>query len=284
LTVTPGVTTTYWVRTSGWCGPVTDSVTVTVTVCQPVGGVSVADATPVYPNGTSQLNANATGSNLTYQWYRGASGDTTHPVSGATSATVSLVITSTDTYWVRVSGGCSAAVNSNAAFMSAYPNITLQPSSLSLVSGSTARFSVTAAGTYLTYQWYRNGSIVTGATVSSITTPALTAANTYSVVVTSGRASATSTTATASMCTGVTIDTVFSTSLGSCKRITVSAPGADQYQWFHGAAGDTSSLMTTGLDAYVDVCTAGQYWCRAEVTDGNGNVTCYVDGPVSNIQ
>ncbi|MGH9847384.1 MAG: alpha/beta fold hydrolase, partial [Blastocatellia bacterium] len=52
---------------------------------------------------------------LAYQWYLGTKGDTTSPVAGATSA--SLTITqpfSTASYWARVSNTCGS-VNSNAA-------------------------------------------------------------------------------------------------------------------------------------------------------------------------
>jgi uncharacterized protein (TIGR03437 family) len=54
---------------------------------------------------------------LAYQWYRGASGDTSSPISGATSATFTTpALTSTTSFWARVSNAC-ASVNSNTALI-----------------------------------------------------------------------------------------------------------------------------------------------------------------------
>jgi hypothetical protein len=53
-----------------------------------------------------------------------------------------------------------------------------QPASITVSLGQTATFSVTATGTgTLTYQWYMNGTAISGATSSSYTTPATVAAN-----------------------------------------------------------------------------------------------------------
>jgi hypothetical protein len=53
-----------------------------------------------------------------------------------------------------------------------------QPASITVSLGTTATFTVTATGTgTLTYQWYMNGTAISGATSSSYTTPATTASN-----------------------------------------------------------------------------------------------------------
>jgi len=70
------------------------------------------------------------------------------------------------------------------------PAITQQPVGPSIKSGQTAKLSVTASGTgTLTYQWYQGPSgttsnLISGATSSSYTTPALTATTSYWVQVT----------------------------------------------------------------------------------------------------
>jgi hypothetical protein len=53
----------------------------------------------------------ATGTSpLSYQWYRGSSGNTGNPISGATSASFTTPpLTSTTTYWVRISNSCGTA-------------------------------------------------------------------------------------------------------------------------------------------------------------------------------
>ncbi len=77
----------------------------------------------------------------------------------------------------------------------AAPAIVNQPQSISVNAGQPASFSVTASGTApLTYQWRKNGSNISGATLSSYSI-AITAANdagNYSVVVTNGAGTTTS--------------------------------------------------------------------------------------------
>ncbi len=76
--------------------------------------------------------------------------------------------------------------------------ITKQPSSMLVSEGSWQRIKVAATGTTpITYQWYKNGSIVTGATSSSITFKSIKAANagSYYCVVKNPVSAATSSTA-----------------------------------------------------------------------------------------
>ncbi|WP_426176041.1 hypothetical protein [Massilia sp. TWR1-2-2] len=56
----------------------------------------------------------------------------------------------------------------------AAPAITQQPASASAALGSTATFTVGAAGTDLAYQWRRNGVDIAGATAARYTTPPAT--------------------------------------------------------------------------------------------------------------
>jgi outer membrane protein assembly factor BamB len=80
------------------------------------------------------------------------------------------------------------------------PAITTQPSSVSVVSGATATFTVVATGTApLSYQWQKSGAAIMGANGASYTTPALTVADnasTYAVMISNGAGSVTSSTAT----------------------------------------------------------------------------------------
>jgi hypothetical protein len=57
------------------------------------------------------------------------------------------------------------------------PSIAAQPASQTVTEGQTASFSVAATGTApLSYQWGRNGTVISGATASSYTTQATSAA------------------------------------------------------------------------------------------------------------
>jgi PKD repeat protein len=50
---------------------------------------------------------------LSYQWYQGASGDTSNPVGGGTSSSITVTPSTTTSYWARVTNACGTA-NSNA--------------------------------------------------------------------------------------------------------------------------------------------------------------------------
>ncbi|WP_298395115.1 LamG-like jellyroll fold domain-containing protein, partial [Flavobacterium sp.] len=63
--------------------------------------------------------------------------------------------------------------------------ISTQPQSSTVCSGSAASLSVSATGTGLTYQWYRNGTIISGATQSTLSLTNLTVSANYYCVVTS---------------------------------------------------------------------------------------------------
>jgi len=56
---------------------------------------------------SATLSVTATGTPpFTYQWYRGASGDTTNPVGGDSSSYVTPNLVVTTSYWVRVTNAC----------------------------------------------------------------------------------------------------------------------------------------------------------------------------------
>jgi YHYH protein len=65
----------------------------------------------------AQLKVTATGSGtLSYQWYRGASGNATNPIAGATSTTLTTpALVESTGFWVRVTDTANASTNSPAA-------------------------------------------------------------------------------------------------------------------------------------------------------------------------
>jgi hypothetical protein len=99
---------------------------------------------------------------FTYQWYAGSSGDTSHPVANATSASAEVAPTSTTSYWVRVTGQCAPAADSSAATITVRtcdpPMVNgnaLPPSKITITYGSLATMTVSILGSGpFTYQWY----------------------------------------------------------------------------------------------------------------------------------
>src|SRR6266851_10391128 len=92
------------------------------------------------------------------------------------------------------------------------PSLTAQPASVTVTAGQPATFSVMASGTApLTYQWQKNGAVITSAIAASYTTPVTTTADSgelFRVVVGNSAGSATSTSAMLTVNPGTTNSTV----------------------------------------------------------------------------
>jgi len=280
VTVTPSSDTSYWVRAISNCGRTTDSATANVVLCSPPVITAQPMASTGYPGSTASMWVSATGSNLTYQWYYGNSGDTTTPVSGATSATSSMWVGATQKIWVRITGQCGT-VNSNSTFASVYPSISQQPPS-SLVVGydTTATISLSASGSYLSYVWKNSqtGAVIATTTTPTLITPSITA-NTYIYCqVWSGNAVVNSYETLLNVCYNQPNVTIVKAPNGSCSIAYTNYNGADDYQWYQGARGDTSHLVSSGSTAlYVCPSVATQYWLRAVIWSSPQVVSCYTD-------
>ncbi len=163
------------------------------------------------------LQVAATGSGtLSYQWYfNGAA------ISGATASSLrfsSAATTNSGSYYVVVRNSASSATSSTASLTVASAttpvSITTQPASQIVNEGSTVQMIVAATGSgTLSYQWYRNGTALSGATASSLSLSNVTSNNagSYYAVVRNASSSATSSTATLSV---MATSTTYSASLG----------------------------------------------------------------------
>jgi formylglycine-generating enzyme len=105
-------TTSYWVRITNTKGSV-DSVLATVTVATAPGIMTQPASTTITSGSTATLSVTASGTApLTYQWYQGAVGTTTSPLGTNSASFTTAALTTTTTYWVRVS---NTAGNVNSA-------------------------------------------------------------------------------------------------------------------------------------------------------------------------
>ncbi|HEX6098737.1 MAG TPA: hypothetical protein VF432_20645 [Thermoanaerobaculia bacterium] len=103
------------VTNANGCSATSAPRSVTVT---PATAITQQPQSATIPRNTSRtltVTASGTGT-LTYQWYRGTSGNTSNPIGGATSANYNTgkLSRGTYTYWVRVTGTCGS-VNSSTA-------------------------------------------------------------------------------------------------------------------------------------------------------------------------
>ncbi len=103
------ITSLYWVRVSNDYGHA-DSDTAFLTRITSTAIAQGPDDAAVPPGGQTALNVKAKGESLTFQWYRGSSGDISDPVEGATQARLDTPPRFERTrYWVRVQGDCGTA-------------------------------------------------------------------------------------------------------------------------------------------------------------------------------
>ena len=159
-----------------------------------------------------------------------------------------------------VNGTNVSGVNFTATAAPVMPTITTQPASQTVTAGQAASFSVAATGTApLSYQWNRNGAVISGATSSSYTTPVTTSSDNgaqFTVVVTNVAGSATSNAATLTVTAApvapsiTTQPTSHTVTAGQTASFSVAATGTAplSYQWQkNGAsiAGATLSIYTT---------------------------------------
>jgi Pectinesterase/MBG domain/Carboxypeptidase regulatory-like domain/Immunoglobulin domain/Bacterial Ig-like domain/Immunoglobulin I-set domain len=136
---------------------------------------------PAPPSQTVSVGANvqysvgASGSNLAYQWLKD-----NNPITGNASATTAnlqltnVQTTDTGVYSVNVSnaGGTTPSNPVNLTVTAGPtdppPVINQQPQNTTAVIGSSTSLSVTATGPNLTYQWFKNGNLIGGATSATL--------------------------------------------------------------------------------------------------------------------
>ena len=96
--------------------PELESVTISYSTAVPPSITTQPAGATILSGQTASLAVVATGAPpLTYQWFTGSTGDTSQPISGATSSTYTTpALTATTSYWVSVSNS-AGSTNSNTA-------------------------------------------------------------------------------------------------------------------------------------------------------------------------
>ena len=180
---------TNWVNSTNGtmhdCGSQSSPIQITVNP-NPTATITPVGSTTISTSGSVVLNA-STGTGYTYQWFKDGTS-----ITGATTS--SYTATQSGSYTVKVSNSsttCNSTstatvVTVNTANVST-PSITPQGATTFCEGGSVVLNSST--GTGYTYEWYKNGSIITGSTTSSYTA---TQSGSYTVKVSNGSSNATS--------------------------------------------------------------------------------------------
>lgn len=230
---------------------------------------------------SATLTVTATGAApISYQWRKDGT-----DLGGATSATLSISnvqSTNAGSYSVIVRNSVGSVTSSTVPLaVNIQPAISTQPQGLSVAPGSSASFSVTASGTApLSYQWFKDGTPIGGATGTTLTLSAVqtTNAGNYTVVITNSAGSVTSGVAALAVNAGVPPTITAqpadqSVTAGATATFTVGVSGTSPftYQWrFNGAAisGATNNPLVL---ANVVPTNAGSYTVLVTNATGTAN-------------
>jgi hypothetical protein len=181
ISVSPAVTTSYWVRVTGQCAPTADSVAATVTV-NPANCPAVVLGTPqaIPVSGGFQLSINASGgSSFTYQWFLGANTGLGSQIGIGNPLLVNP--SQTASYWCRVTNNCSNSADSAVVTLTivpcSAPQINNQPQNQTAFTGTTVSLTVGVIGTNPAITWFQGPNGNTSTPIGSgktITSPVLT--------------------------------------------------------------------------------------------------------------
>ncbi len=302
--------TGYRVVISGTCAPSATSTCALLTVGNAAAITGQPVNTTVCEGQNAVFTVTGSGTISSYQWQVNTGAGFTN-IPGATSPTLTLnavtVAMSGNQYQVNVFSCTATPITSSAATLTvnSLATISAQPTDVTLCLGANASFSVTAAGTGITYQWQYAAtcagpwSNITGATNATLNLNAVILANAgaYHVVVTGTCNPVTSNCATLVVNSPITIsaqpanvDVCLPTNTAS---FSVTAAGTGlTYQWqvstdggttFANLAGETNATLNlTGLTAAMN---GNQYHvilngtCTTNLS--SANATLAVNSPVN---
>ena len=281
--------------TSGDTAEETESIVVFVTVFAPLAETPVITAQPLSTTYTKDqiatpLSVTATVYNgtLTYQWYYW-DGPSTKLIAGATDETYTppttavgtvyylCVVTNTFSGTTESTASTEAVITVTAATLTVgTPVISVQPESKTYIMGQTATalfVTATASNGTLSYQWYKGGVEIHGATSASYTPSTEATASYYCIVtntldtqtkaVQSGTATITVTTENAPTTPTISVHPQSATytkgQTATALSVTATADkGTLSYQWYKDGAemsGATSATYTPSTEA------TASYYC-----------------------
>ncbi|MFN4234247.1 MAG: PKD domain-containing protein [Bacteroidia bacterium] len=250
ITVTPGTTTTYFVRAEGTCNTTTcASVTVTV---NPGPTVTVSPTNPSICAGSS-VSLSASGA-TSYTWTP-ATG-----LSSTTGANVTANPSTTTTYTVTgTTSGCSGTANVTVT-VNPLPTVTITPANPTICSGQSVTLTANGADSY---SWSPASGLSSTNTASVSASPTTT--TTYTIIGTTTAGCTNTGTVTVSVTANPVVSvTPNNPAICSGQSVTLSASGATTYDW----SPATGLSSTTGASVTASPATTTTY----TVTGYNG--TC----------
>ncbi len=146
------------------CGGNTTSKSVLVTVGAPPVVTSQPAALSACEGETVTFTMDATGTNITFQWLK--NGEPIPSATGKQLVLSKITLFDESTYSCLVEGACTPTATTNGVKLNIVerPQIRTQPVDRSYRAGDTLLLTFEVFGEELTYQWFRSGTAVPGAT------------------------------------------------------------------------------------------------------------------------
>ncbi|MFN3404632.1 MAG: T9SS type A sorting domain-containing protein [Cytophagaceae bacterium] len=243
---------------------------------------TIGSSSTICTNTSVSLTGNAVAS-ATYQWQISttSAGSGFSNISGATSQNYTTPNLTQTTYYRRTvtSGGCTS--NSGAVTVTVVPiptaTITAESSTTFCTGGSVVLNSSTGGG--YSYQWRRDGTNISGATSSSYTA---SVAGSYTVVVSQGSCSNTSSAVTVTVNTTPSITGTTPGARCDAGTVTLGATAsAGTLNWYTASSGG-SSLGTGTSFTTPSISSTTTYWVDATnsgCTSSRSSVVATVNTP-----
>jgi gliding motility-associated-like protein len=164
----------------------------------------------------------------------------------------------------------------NALVVTTIPSITTQPTSRFVAAGTSVSFTVATSaaqtGKTITYKWYRNGVLISGATAATYTIASPTALSSGSYTCEVGYANSCSVTSNVAKLTVLSTQPTNATicqGLNGTFSVVVNSPEALTYQWMKG-----TTVVANG--AIISGATSANLLFTAPTTADNGTYTCVI--------
>ncbi|MDN4165207.1 immunoglobulin domain-containing protein [Cytophagales bacterium LB-30] len=269
---------TYYATVSNQCNTLsTGGATVTINPTTEI--LSITPSTAVCENSALDLNVEAQGANLEYQWFFNGSA-----IDGATSTKYSIAQVDANTsgdYSVRLIGTCGTLISEAISVgTTSTTEISQQPQPVSACFNEEVSLSILANGA-TGYQWFRNNIEVAGATESTLTLNVSEATTgNYYCIVTGCTENVTSETVAVGALDPLVINSVSEgqeACLGSEINLSVNASGTNlSYQWLKDGVLIDNATSASLVIASFSSSDAGSYMVEVSSDCGSTSSTAIV--------
>lgn len=244
---------------SGCLAPGTSATTSIAIVATPVAAITPSSATTFCQGGSVVLTATS-GTGYSYQWYLNGT-----PITGATTSNYTATTGGNYTVLITNSSNCSSTSTSMTVVVNPSLTASISPTNTaSFCNGSSLLFSA-STGVGYTYQWYLNGTPISGANASTYN--ATQAGNYYVVITNSSNCSATSTTTAVSIVnlSFATITPLSATTFCQGSSVVLNATSGSNYsyQWYLNGTPISGATLS-----YYSAYQSGNY--TVLITNGSG--------------